>query len=108
MIDGQPLQELSRGVSGGQSAGPGKYAMDTSAQHMPSPDGILPRDLGQGNFTRTGFRVPLIIVSPFSRAHFISHTLMDWTAVLKLVEKRFNFPNLTQRDAAQPDMSELF
>jgi phospholipase C len=112
MIDGQPVQELSGGVAGSQFVGPGKYATDAATQHVPNPDGIPPKDLGpndsQGNFTRTGFRVPVIIVSPFSRPHFISHTPMDFTAVLKLVEKRFNLPNLTQRDAAQADMSEFF
>jgi phospholipase C len=111
MINGQSIQELSQGASG-QAVGPGKYPMDASAQHVPSPDGIMPKDLhpgdAQGDFTRTGFRVPLIIVSPFAKPHFVSHTPMDYTAVLRFVEKRFNLPNLTQRDAAQPDMSEFF
>lgn len=111
MIDGQPIQELA--ISGSsQAVGPGTYSTDGANQHVPSPDGILPRDLRPqdptGNFTRTGFRVPLIIVSPFAKQHFVSHMPMDWTAVLKLVEKRFNLPNLTQRDAAQPDMSTEF
>ena len=52
--------------------------------------------------------MPLIIVSPFAKAHYVSHTPMDYTAVLKFVEKRFNLPNLTARDAAQPDMDEFF
>jgi phospholipase C len=33
---------------------------------------------------------------------------MDYTAVLKFVEKRFGLPHLNQRDAAQPDMMEFF
>ena len=111
MIDGQPIQELTAGA-GGQSITTGKYSTDATAQHVPSPDGIPPRDLTasdpQGNFTRTGYRVPLMIVSPFAKPHFVSHTPMDFTAVLKLVEKRFNLPNLTQRDAVQPDMTEFF
>ena len=111
MIDGQPIQELSTSGSV-QAVATGKYPADAVTQHVPNPDGIPPRDLTasdpQGNFTRTGFRVPLIIVSPFARPHYVSHTPMDYTAVLKLVEKRFNLPNLTQRDAAQPDMAEFF
>ncbi len=51
---------------------------------------------------------PLIIVSPFAKPHYVSHTPMDYTAVLKFVEKRFNLPNLTARDAAQADMEEFF
>jgi phospholipase C len=111
MIDGQPIQALSTGQAG-QVVGPGVYPTDATAQHVPSPDGILPRDLNpgdpNGDFTRTGFRVPLIIASPFAKSGFISHTPMDYTAVLKLVEQRFNLPSLTKRDAAQPDMLEFF
>jgi phospholipase C len=111
MIDGQPIQELAVGA-GGQAVGPGIYPTDATSQHVPSPDGIPPQDLRAGDplgdFTRTGFRVPLIIVSPFAKPHFVSHTPMDYTAVLKFVEKRFNLPSLTQRDAVQPDMGEFF
>jgi phospholipase C len=92
--------------------GPGKYVTDTAAMHVPSPDGIPPSGLRPtdpaGDFTRTGFRVPVIVVSPFSKPHFVSHTPMDYTAVLKFVETRFNLPHLNQRDAAQPDMTEFF
>lgn len=115
MIDGQPIQELH--VSGSaQAVGPGNYSTDATVQHVPNPDGIQPgRDLlpndpapPAADFTRTGFRVPLMIVSPFAKPHYVSHTPMDYTAVLKFVEKRFNLPNLNLRDAAQADMSEFF
>lgn len=112
MIDGRPIQELSGGA-GGQAVGPGKYSTDAAIMHVPSPDGIKPRDLipnhdPPDDFVRTGFRVPLIIVSPFAKKGYVSHTPMDYTAVLKFVETRFNLPNLTARDAAQADMSEFF
>ena len=112
MIDGRPIQEL--GVSAtGQAVGAGKYPTDAAIMHVPNPDGIKPRDLRPvadppDDFVRTGFRVPLIIVSPFAKVHYVSHTPMDYTAVLKFVEKRFNLPNLTARDAAQADMEEFF
>jgi phospholipase C len=32
----------------------------------------------------------------------------DLTAILKLIETRFNLPALTKRDAAQMDMTEFF
>jgi phospholipase C len=111
MIDGQPIQALAVGA-GGQAVGPGMYPTDATTQHVPSPDGIAPVGLRAGDpagdFTRTGFRVPLIIVSPFAKPHFVSHTPMDYTAVLKFVENRFGLPSLTQRDAVQPDMGEFF
>lgn len=111
MIDGQPIQELAVG-SGGQAVGPGMYSTDAMTMHVPNPDGIPPSDLRPtdpaGDFTRTGFRVPVIIVSPFSKPNYVSHTPMDYTAILKFVETRFNLPHLNQRDAAQPDLDEFF
>jgi phospholipase C len=59
-------------------------------------------------FFFTGFRVPVIVISPFSKANYVSHVPMDYTAMLKFIETRFNLPSLTARDAAQPDMSDFF
>ncbi len=84
-----------------------------------SPDGIKPVDFqpldvctnGTGplcDFTFTGYRVPLIVVSPFTKKNYVSHTVADYTAILKLIETRFNVPALTKRDAAQMDMTEFF
>lgn len=84
-----------------------------------NPDGVPPVDLPSGdvcsgdtspicNFQFTGYRVPLIVISPFSKKHYVSHTVADYTAILKLIETRFNLPNLTARDAAQMDMTEFF
>jgi len=50
----------------------------------------------------------LIVVSPFAKKNYVSHTVADYTAILKLIETRFNIPPLTQRDAAQIDMTEFF
>ncbi|MDP9160211.1 MAG: hypothetical protein M3O09_08270 [Acidobacteriota bacterium] len=63
-----------------------------------------------GFAAQLGFRVPNFIVSPFSRAHYVSHTPMDHTAIIKLVESRFIGPSahLTARDNVQPDLSEFF
>lgn len=79
---------------------------------VPSPDGIKPADLGPndvpGDFTISGFRVPNIVISPFAKKNFVSHTPMDYTAYLKFVETRFGLKPLTARDAAMPDMTEFF
>jgi phospholipase C len=84
-----------------------------------SPDGIGPVDLLSGDvctqvggptcdFVFTGYRVPLIVISPFSKKNYVSHTVADNTAILKLIETRFNLSALTKRDAAQIDMTEFF
>lgn len=81
--------------------------------NVPNPDGIPPLDLtsgdyAQGDFTRTGFRIPMFVVSPFARKHYVSHTPMDFTAILKFIETRHDLPALTARDAFMPDMTEFF
>ena len=84
-----------------------------------SPDGIRPSDLQPGDicttgtgancdFTFTGYRVPLLVISPFTRRNYVSHTPTDYTAILKFIETRFGLSALTNRDAAQMDMTEFF
>jgi phospholipase C len=90
-----------------------------SPQRTVSPDGIKPVDLMTNDlctystgptcdFTYTGYRVPLIVVSPYTKKNYVSHTVTDFTAILKLIETRFKVPALTKRDAAQIDMTEFF
>jgi phospholipase C len=64
----------------------------------------------QGFAAQIGFRVPNMIISPFTRKHYVSHTPMDHTAVIKFVESRFisSSAHLTNRDAAQPNLLEFF
>ncbi|HEY5028000.1 MAG TPA: alkaline phosphatase family protein, partial [Candidatus Angelobacter sp.] len=102
----------------------GGFYEHVSPQPAVSPDGIAPKDLRAGdiclntdgtinssptcNFQFTGYRLPLVVISPFTKKSFVSHTVADYTATLKLIEARFNLPSLTARDAAQMDMSEFF
>jgi phospholipase C len=73
------------------------------------PDDIVPNCPGStpGRFDLSGFRVPMVVVSPYSKPHYVSHTNMETTSILKFVETRFNLPPLTRRDAAAPDMTEF-
>ena len=84
-----------------------------------SPDGIKPVDLLPGDictqttgptcdFVYTGYRVPLVVVSPYTQKNYVSHTVADTSAILKFIETRFNVSALTKRDAAQMDMTEFF
>jgi phospholipase C len=63
-----------------------------------------------GFAAQLGFRLPNTIISPFARKHYVSHTPMDHTAVIKFVENRFigSAAHLTARDAAQPNLLEFF
>jgi phospholipase C len=63
-----------------------------------------------GFAAQLGFRLPNIVISPFTRKHYVSHTPMDHTAVIKFVENRFigSSAHLTPHDAAQPNLLEFF
>jgi phospholipase C len=77
-----------------------------------SDPGANPGDAAaqQGFAAQLGFRLPNFVVSPFVRKHYVSHTPMDHTAVIKFVENRFigSSAHLTARDAAQPNLLEFF
>lgn len=60
------------------------------------------------DFQYTGFRVPSIVILPSTKKNYVSHTVADYTAILKFVETRFGLPGPTARDAAQMDMTEFF
>ena len=89
-------------------------------QNAVAPDGIPVSDLlstdicfsgctgGAAGFTRTGFRVPFIVISPFAKPHYVSHTVADHTAILKYIEDRYGLPRLSARDAAQASLDEFF
>jgi phospholipase C len=64
----------------------------------------------KGFAAQLGFRLPNIVISPFTRKHYVSHVPMDHTAVIKFVESRFigSSAHLTARDAAQPNLLDFF
>jgi phospholipase C len=87
------------------------------ADHVPpapacKPDDIAPHigdgGLLKGAFDMTGFRVPFIVVSPYSRAHFVSHTVYDHTSLTRFIEARFGLPALSGRDANAIPPFEMF
>ena len=57
-------------------------------------------DAGPADYTRYGFRVPAVIVSPYARPGYVCTTTLDHTSILKLIEQKWNLPPLTRRDAA--------
>jgi phospholipase C len=55
-----------------------------------------------------GSRVPTIVISPFAKKGFVDHTQYDTTAILKLIEERWNLDPLTDRDARSGDLLTAF
>jgi hypothetical protein len=41
------------------------------------------------SFDQLGVRVPFMAISPFSKQHYVSHTVGDHTSILAFIEKRF-------------------
>jgi phospholipase C len=45
-----------------------------------------------------------VVLSPYSKPHFVSHTVYDHTSVLKTIERKWNLPAMTYRDANANDL----
>ena len=87
----------------------GGYYDHVAPPAAPAPDGIAPIGGPHGLvFDRYGVRVPVLVVSPWSRPGFVSTTVHDHTSILRTIERRFGLPALTRRDALAAPMTEFF
>jgi phospholipase C len=55
-----------------------------------------------------GVRVPVAVVSPYAKAHYVSHVVDDHTSILAFIEYRFGLPSLTNRDGNANPMLDMF
>jgi phospholipase C len=55
-----------------------------------------------------GFRVPMIVVSPYAHQQYISHQQHDFGSILKFIEKNYGLPSLGYADATADDLSDIF
>jgi phospholipase C len=55
-----------------------------------------------------GPRVPLLVISPFAKSGYISHTQYEASSVLKFIEERFGLPSLNGRDVNANDLQDAF
>jgi phospholipase C len=62
----------------------------------------------QVNYTSLGFRIPMIIVSPYARPHHISHTQYDYGSVLRFIEQTFGLGTLGATDASANSIGDAF
>jgi phospholipase C len=87
--------------------------------HVPPPAAIPPDDIPpdlslssngtyKAGFDRYGFRVPLIVISPWAQPKYVSHKVADHTSILAFIEKKWNLPAMTKRDAGAWDLSDMF
>ncbi len=87
--------------------------------HVPPPRAVAPDNIAPdltlsakgtfpAAFDRYGFRVPLTIVSPWGRPQYVSHKVADLTSILAFIERKWNLPPMTRRDAGAWDLLDLF
>ena len=55
-----------------------------------------------------GPRVPLLIISPWARRGHVTHTVLEFSSVLKFIEQRFDLDPLTERDEQANDLIDTF
>jgi phospholipase C len=85
--------------------------------HVPPPRAIKPDAIkpqtypgenAPGGYDRYGFRVPMIVVSPWARRNYVSRQVQDHTSILAFAERKWNLPALTFRDANAQPMTDYF
>jgi phospholipase C len=84
--------------------------------HVPPPVALAPDGVGPvvesgestyDGYARYGFRVPSIVVSPYARRDHVSHVVYDHTSILAFVERKWNLPAMTHRDANANDLTDF-
>jgi phospholipase C len=87
------------------------------ADHVPPADACAPDDYPAhdvnnapltGDFKHTGFRTPMTVVSPYAKAHYVSHTVMDHASITRFIEARFGLKAMTGRDANATPPFDMF
>src|SRR5437879_11893754 len=96
----------------------GSFYDHVPPQPAVSPDGIPPSDLNLGDictvktgancdFNHTGYRIPLLVVSPFTKKKFVSQTVADYTDLMQLIETRFQNQIHHPLFTAEQDITEM-
>jgi phospholipase C len=67
--------------------------------HVPPP---------QLDYQGLGFRVPMIIISPYARHKYVSHTQYEFGSLLKFIEETFALGNLGTTDVRANSISDSF
>jgi phospholipase C len=85
--------------------------------HVPPPAAIKPDSIppigyekgesAYDGFARYGFRVPSAVISPWSKPNYVSSVLYDHTSILAMVERKWNLPACTWRDANANDLMDF-
>ncbi|WP_274652596.1 alkaline phosphatase family protein [Paenibacillus humicola] len=67
-------------------------------QIKPGPDGLA----------GAGPRIPALVISPYAKRNYISHTQYDTTSILKFIEWNWGVSALNNRDASVNNITDMF
>jgi phospholipase C len=59
------------------------------------------------DYTRLGFRVPNMFISPWAKPNHVSHVTYDHTSILRTIQRKWNLPGLTARDTNANDLRDM-
>jgi phospholipase C len=62
----------------------------------------------QYNSYELGFRVPLLVISPYAKQNYVSTTQHEFASILKFTEETFNLGSLGTTDVRADDLSDCF
>ena len=68
-------------------------------------DHVAPPQL---DYAGLGFRVPMIVVSPYAKPGYVSHTQYEFGSVIRFVEDTWNLGRLGTTDTRANSMSDMF
>ena len=70
--------------------------------HLPPPQ--------MGNYYELGFRVPLVVISPYAKSGFVSHTQYEFGSILAFAEETYGIPkgSLGTTDVRANDLMDVF
>jgi phospholipase C len=75
--------------------------------HVPPPQ-VLANCSQWGCGYVYGFRVPLIVVSPYAKPAYVSHVTHDFGSIIAFIEETYGLPSLGYADAVADDLSDCF
>jgi phospholipase C len=84
--------------------------------HVPPPAALAPDSVAPqvqpgestyDGYARYGFRVPAVVVSPYAKPAHVSHVVYDHTSILAFLERKWNLPAMTYRDANANSLTDF-
>jgi phospholipase C len=67
-----------------------------------------PAPPAQINYTSLGFRIPMMVISPWARTNAVSHTQYQYGSILKFIEQNFGVGSLNTTDATSTSIADMF